>query len=105
MRNRPTAGAVAGHCAPHEDHTLIRIRIYLFLYGRVRVESEARTARAADQAIDRLITEVLGGRHGTGEFSIDADFVNEFGAAIGHHYSSGTFRHPAPPRVLKPASS
>jgi hypothetical protein len=79
------------------------IQVQLFRFGRLHAESHAETAKGADQAVDRLITEVLQGKHGTGEFEIDAVHVSEAGTSLGLHYASGQFLYPTPPRIPKPA--
>lgn len=79
------------------------IKIWLFRYGRLCAEDQAETEKAADRAIDRLITDVLAGRHGNGEFHIDAEHVNDVGGFVARHFACG-FVHPAP-KVTKPQAS
>jgi hypothetical protein len=76
------------------------IKIFLYRYGRLCAEDQAATEKGADQALDRMITAVLQGRHGNGEFHLDAEHVNDIGAFQQRHFAC-RFVHPAP-KVLKP---
>jgi hypothetical protein len=79
------------------------IHVQLYWHGRLCRESRAETAKLADRAIDQLITDVLQGRLGNGEFEIAADQVDAIDTAIGSHFAC-RFVHPAPAyAVLKPA--
>ena len=61
----------------------------------------AETEKAADRAIDRMLTDVLASRHGNGEFHIDAEHVDDIGGFVARHFTC-EFVHPAP-KVKKPA--
>jgi hypothetical protein len=76
------------------------IKIWLFRYGRVCAEDQAETEKGADRAIDCLITDVLAGRHGNGEFHLDAERVNDIGGFVARHFTC-EFVRPAP-KVKKP---
>jgi hypothetical protein len=77
------------------------IKIFLYRYGRLCAEDQAETEKAADQALDRMITAVLQGKHGKGEFHLDAKHVDDLGVFERRHFSC-VFVHPAP-NVKKPA--
>jgi hypothetical protein len=77
------------------------INILLFRYGQLCAEDRAETEKAADRALDRLITAVLQGKHGNGEFYLVAKYVDDIGAKERWHFTCRCV-HPAPPRV-KPA--
>jgi hypothetical protein len=79
------------------------IHVQLYKFGRLYRETKADTAKDADRSIDLLITEILHGKHGTGEFEIDADHVSDIGGSMGRHFASGQFFYPTPKRVAKPA--
>lgn len=80
------------------------IRTLLFRYGIIRVEDKHLDQDKANRRIDALINEVHKGVHGTGEFHIHADHVNEHGLFTGLFYETPTFFHPCKETKLwKPA--
>jgi hypothetical protein len=81
------------------------IHVQLYKFGQIYRESRVETVRLAERTIDQLITDVLQGRFGTGEFELAADLIDDFDTAISTHFAC-RFVHPAPSRaaVLKPVS-
>ena len=80
------------------------IRTQLFRHGMIRVEEKHPDPTSANRHIDALINELHKGVHGTGEFQIHADHVNEHDLFTGLFYETPTFFHPCKETKLrKPA--
>jgi hypothetical protein len=72
------------------------IQIQLWKRDVLLTEEKVPDQRAAERAVDRLINDVLHGRHGKGRFKIEADRVNELGLFMGKLLEQPFFDYPPP---------
>lgn len=71
------------------------IRIQLYRLGRAVVDQITADEAGANRLLDQLINDVHKGTHGTGQFGLYADRVDDNGLFVGSFFRAPDFFHPA----------
>jgi hypothetical protein len=74
-------------------------RVELYKESRLLEAKTEQTERGALMVIDVMITAVHHGQHGTGEFRVAADQINDIGMFQNSLFDSDTFPHPMKSRA------
>ena len=64
------------------------IRVQLWRNGMMLIEQKVFGSKAADQVLDRLITEIHMSKYGDGRFDLDAHHFDSHGIFIGSYFTS-----------------